>query len=248
MRISSRAAWLSTALAIFTAPALATPAFDFDDGPITGSAGALNSSNAAESSIDFTNGLGDMVSVTAGYSTNNLCCQGTLDPASNVEDADVVWKNDPAGHGGLGVLSVDDDDTIDGSNSGVAADEVLFFDFGTMRDLVSIILNGAHEETLASGGAGGSEKWGLWTSGDGSAWTPFTGANNVDGDGNLYAQDDDETLLLDVSTRWLALSAVGPTGQTGGYVERVEYQVPGPGVLGLMALGLLAMAGAYRRR
>jgi hypothetical protein len=215
--------------------------FDFDDGVggISGTVGSLNATDGQAPSILFTNGSGDQVSVTAGISTGNLCCGDETD-INNVRPADVYWDNDPAGSGGLGVVSGlnGDTDNIEGSITSYDTDEVLFFDFGNIIELVNVLLNGDHTDLLDNDG---EEQWALWTSVDGLTWDSISG--------NLFPADRETLQLGNTLSRYLAVSAVGPSGQTGGYIEAITYSnsVPEPTTIALLGAGLLGIGFARRR-
>lgn len=249
MKSTTMRSWIwgiGSMLLVGMSSASATLSFNFDDGPITGTQGVLNTTDATSSAITFTSG-GHSVDVTAGISGSNLCCATNFLRDEIIRSADVKWDNQPTGSGGLGVISTDDNDNIEGSKGTASFDEILFFDFGTAVSLLDVILNGDHKELIADTTKDGTEKWGLWTSDDGHAYSAYVGSNSQDGDGNLYLPDG-ETLNLDgASARYLAVSAVGPLNQVGGYIESVSYDVPEPGTLLLLGAGLIGIGAVGRR-
>ena len=192
--------------------------------------------------------FGDLT-VTAGYSSSNLCC-GTDFEFADINAAD-VWHDASPANGGLGVGSGLDEDTdnFEGSLGGNPnADEVLFFDFGRDINLREVTLNAGddpgHQDKFD---AEATDVFDIFLSNDGQTYTSIFGANTAPTDGELLTLPG-----LGVEGQYFAVAHVGPTadnGSVGGYIEKVEYaNVPEPGTLTLFGLGIAGLGLSRRRR
>lgn len=196
------------------------------------------------SSISF----GDLT-VTAGYSSSNLCCDTDFN-ISDINEAE-VWHDTNIQNGGLGVKSglSGDTDNFEGSLGGPNSDEVLFFDFGKTINLLEVTLNAGdgdgHQDKFD---ADAQDVFDIFLSNDnGTSYESIFKMNTAPTLGELLTLPGGG-----VFGQYFAVAHVGPTasnGSVGGYIEKIEYaSVPEPGTLALLGLGLAGLGFSRRRK
>lgn len=195
-------------------------------------------------SISFGN-----LTVSAGYSSSNLCCDTNFS-TNDINSAD-VWHDTNIANGGLGVKSDLDTDTdnLEGSlNGNPNSDEVLFFNFGSIVNLLEVTLNAGddpgHQDLFD---ADATDVFDIFLSSDGLNYSSIFNANTAPTAGELLTLPGGG-----VTGQYFAVAHVGPTaanGSVGGYIEKVEYaSIPEPGTLALLGLGLAGLGLSRRRK
>jgi hypothetical protein len=192
--------------------------------------------------------FGDLT-VTAGYSSSNLCCDTDFN-ISNITGAE-VWQDTDSPDAGLGVKSglPNDTDNFEGSLGGPNSDEVLFFDFGSVINLLQVTLNagdnGGHQDLFD---AQATDVFDIFLSNDnGTSYTSIFQMNTAPTAGELLTLPGSG-----VVGQYFAVAHVGPTaanGSVGGYIEKIQYaSVPEPGTLALLGLGLAGLGLSRKRK
>lgn len=227
-----------------------------------GNKGGTAKSGTVETGVGSgTNGGGDSwgqtlsfndFAVTTGTSNHNIA-------ASNFNTANVTYTSTTKGvyqdispeHGGLGAFTLggaEDTDNLDSNlGSGVARDEILFFNFDMDVILDTVWFNGSHTENtdfIDGNGQAGDTKFNIFTSVNGIDYASIFPSNTQQ---SPYPNDWINTSLTS-GYQFYAIAATGYEPAGGGYVEAIEYTaVSAPQNIALFGLGLIGL-GLSRRK
>lgn len=202
--------------------------------------------------------------VRGGLASKNLANGVSFNRLNDATAKDVIRDVTPS-FGGLGVFSGvnGDTDNFEGSLGGdTNNDEIIFFDFNRSVELTNVWLNAgddgnpgdltgnrSHQEYFTDEA---SDLFDIFFSTDGKNYSSIFGANTAPVSSAANAGNEDTRELLTglggQTAQWFAVAHVGPISSVGGYIEKIDYNVPEPGTLALLGLGLAGFGLSRRRK